>query len=99
MPTLSVLVEDEFVKNVDAVLRRTKLYSSRSEFIKDAVREKTLELMEKQQQLEEFRKGVKKLARLAKKRGYKGGFLTREQKIKVANEMLKEHGFPPHQGK
>lgn len=93
MPTLSVLVDKEFVRNVDAVLEKAKCYSSRSEFIKDAIREKTFELIEKQHELNEFRKGVKKLAMLAKKRGYRGGFLTREERAKIADEYLKERGI------
>ena len=93
MPTLSVLVDKEFVRNVDAVLKTTKFYSSRSEFIKDAIREKTLELVEKQQKLSEFRKGAKRLAKLALKRGYKGYLPSREERAKIADSYLREIGI------
>ncbi|MBI2530543.1 MAG: hypothetical protein HYW05_05385 [Candidatus Diapherotrites archaeon] len=93
MPTLSVLVDKEFVKNVDAVLDKTRIYSSRSEFIKDAIREKTIELVEKQQKLSEFRKGAKRLSKLALKRGYKGKLPTREERAKIADSYLREIGI------
>ena len=99
MPTLSVLVDKNFVKTIDALLAKNSMYGSRSEFIKDAVREKTNELLETQKNLAGIRRATKILARKAVKAGYKGEPLTKEDRIKAANEMLKEHGFPPHQGK
>ena len=99
MPTLSVLVDREFVRDVDAVLQKTRIYSSRSEFIKDAIRERMIELSKTADELRNIRKATKKLARLAVKRGYNGEPLTRKERIGIANEMLIEHGFPPHQGK
>ncbi|MBS3057262.1 MAG: hypothetical protein J4415_01385 [Candidatus Diapherotrites archaeon] len=99
MPTLSVLVDREFVRDVDAVLQKTRIYSSRSEFIKDAIRERMIELSKTADELRNIREATKKLARLAVKRGYKGEPLTRKERIRIANEHLMEYGFEPHQEK
>ena len=46
MKVLTIAVNEDFAQTLDDFLAKTKLYSSRSEFLKDAVREKLLHLMQ-----------------------------------------------------
>ncbi|MBN2127688.1 MAG: hypothetical protein JW703_04875 [Candidatus Diapherotrites archaeon] len=91
---LSFDADKKYIKLIDSVINESKMYSSRSEFLKSAVREK----VEKQQDLNwriKFKQDVKKMAETAVKRGWNGELLTREEKAKIADEFLKKKGFNP----
>ncbi len=93
MKMLSVAVEDDFAKAIDKTIKYSGLYSSRSEFLKDSIRKNLASTMEISENLKGFREETKKLARLAKQRGYKGGLLTRKEKEKIALEFIKKYGL------
>ena len=93
----SFSLNKEVIKDIKKLIRSSGFYSSKSEFYRDAVRDKYFELIKLKQ-----KKVRKEFTEIARKRGYKPkfpGFLTREEKIEVANEHLKEHGFQPRQAK
>ncbi|MFH1663304.1 MAG: ribbon-helix-helix domain-containing protein [archaeon] len=95
MKTLTVAVDSEYVKTLDTVIKSSKLYSSRSEFIKDAVREKLAELMKLNDDLSDIRAAAKRLAKKAKSRGWDGKTISipRKEKERIANEFMREKGF------
>lgn len=61
MKTITAAVDDRYVEALDSVLRSSGLYSSRSEFIKDAVRSKIAELAGFEEALKRVRKVKAKL--------------------------------------
>jgi len=95
MKTLTVAVNEEYVKTIDSVIKSSKLYSSRSEFIKDAVREKMESLIKLNDELDEIRAASIRLAKKARAAGWDGKTvsLSRKEKERIANELLKEKGF------
>jgi Arc/MetJ-type ribon-helix-helix transcriptional regulator len=90
---LSVEVQDSCVKAIDAVVASSGLYSSRSEFLKDSIRKNLAETTQMSDSLKSIRRGAEKLAAEARKRGYKGGLPTREERDKLAREYMKELGI------
>jgi Arc/MetJ-type ribon-helix-helix transcriptional regulator len=92
MKMLSVAVDEKFASAIDNCIKATGAYSSRSEFMKDSLR-KNLEQAERLEWRKRFEEDTEKLAALARKRGYKGGFPSQEQRDKWAVEYLKEKGL------
>jgi len=90
---LSVEVDDRLAKAIDNVVAISGAYSSRSEFLKDSIRKNLAETREMSEWMKNFRESTKKLAALARSRGYKGGLLTRKEKDKIAGEFIKERGL------
>lgn len=93
MKMLSVEVKDSCAKAIDAVVVSSGLYSSRSEFLKDSIRKNLAEVSQMSESLKSIRRGAEKLAAEARRRGYKGGLLSREEKEKIAREFIKEKGI------
>lgn len=91
--TLTVAVDEEYIKTLDLVIRSSKMYSSRSEFVKDAVREKVTELIKLNDDLNGIRESAKRLAKKAKARGWDGSLISKKEREKIAREFLKEKGF------
>lgn len=89
--TLTALVDDDFIKLIDFSIKQSNLYSSRSEFLKDAVREKLEKLVELNDDLANIRLASKKLASEVKKP--LTGFITQEEKKASCRKLLKEKGF------
>jgi Arc/MetJ-type ribon-helix-helix transcriptional regulator len=87
---ISFQVEDEMADLIQKSVS-LGLFSSRSEFLKEAVR---LEL-DRQRERNEWRKQFDKVAKemkvLAKKRGYDGRMPTRKERAKIADEWVKEN--------
>jgi Arc/MetJ-type ribon-helix-helix transcriptional regulator len=90
---LSVEIDERFAKAIDKVIEQTGAYSSRSEFLKDSIRKNFEEMLKMDADLRSIHEGAKKLAEIAKSRGYKGGLLTRKEKDKIAREYLKKKGI------
>ncbi len=91
---LSVNVDKKFVKLIDLIINESKMYSSRSEFLKSAIREK----LEKQEELNRrlnLKKTVKEIGLNALNRGWSGKLLTKKEKRKIADEYLKKKGINP----
>jgi len=87
---LSVEVEDAFVKAIDNTIKKTGLYSSRSEFIKDSLRKNLNENYNSAEFRKNFMSGIKKLRKISFERGYDGHTPTYEERDKIARDFLKE---------
>ncbi len=90
---LSVEVGEDYAKAIDKAIAASGLYSSRSEFLKDSIRKNLADTIELSWSLEKFREGAKKLGAKARKRGYAGGLLSKEEKEKIALDFIKKHGL------
>ena len=90
---LSVAVDDKFAKAIDDTIKCSGAYSSRSEFMKDSMRRNLEQANKLSEGTKRMREDIRKLSELAKKRGYKGGLISREEKDQIAEEYLKEKGF------
>ncbi len=88
MKQFCITLEPKLVKEVDECVKSGGLHSSRNDFVRDAVRGKVMEMRRTQ-----MRKAAKALGRKMLKRGWNGELLTREDKIRIANEFLKEKGI------
>jgi len=89
MKTLTIAVDERYVETLDKVVRESSLYSSRSEFLKDAVREKLEALVRLNGELSDIRAATKKLSKKAVSKGWDGKLLTKKEKEKIASEFLK----------
>ena len=89
--TLTVAVDEEYIKTIDSVVKSSKMYSSRSEFVKDAVREKITEMIKLNDNLKDIREASARLAKKAKENGWDGktSSLSRKEKDKLAKEYMK----------
>jgi len=93
MKTMTVAVDDQYVKTLDGVIKSSRLYSSRSEFIKDAVREKMAELVQLNENLRDIRKASIELGKKARARGWDGSMPTREERDKAAKQFMEKKGI------
>ena len=93
MGTLTAVVSNDFIKAIDKVIKSSNLYSSRSEFLKDAIREKFEELVFVSEGAWNIRKEMRKLGKLARSRGWDGKLPTREKREEAFLELAKEKGF------
>ncbi|MEW6295001.1 MAG: ribbon-helix-helix domain-containing protein [Candidatus Diapherotrites archaeon] len=93
MKMLSVAVDEALAKTIDEFIDHSKLYSSRSEFLKDAIRKNLSTGMELNEDLKKIREGAERLAAKARQRGYKGGLPTQKERDKFAREFMKEKGI------
>ncbi len=84
--TMSFTAEEGFVKAIDAAIAKTGLYHSKSEFLRDAAREKLEKILYLEEDLKAVREMRKRLQ--AKIKFYKP--LTKEEKDKLAMEYLKK---------
>ncbi len=84
MKQYCITLEPELVKEVDKAVKEGGLHSSRNDFVRDAVRGKVMEM-----QRARMRKAAKALGQRMLKRGWNGELLTREDKIRIADEFLK----------
>lgn len=93
MGTLTTVVNDKYIKLLDKVIKDSQMYSSRSEFLKDAIREKFGELQEFNKDLDLMRKETRKLVMKAVARGWDGRMPTRKKREEALQELLKKEGF------
>ena len=90
---LSVAVHEDYAKSLDRVIKLTGAYSSRSEFLKDAIRKNFEEMLKMDADLRSIHESAKKFAAEARARGYKGGLLSKRERTKIAKEYLRERGI------
>ena len=90
---LTVEVDDKYAKAIDSVIAKSRMYSSRSEFLKDAIRKNLAETAELDEGLRKIREGAIELGRLARSRGWNGKLLTKKEKDAIAREFIKENGI------
>ncbi len=81
-------VEPSLIKEVDEIIKKEKLYSSRNEFIRDAIRSKVMEF-----RVLKMRRLAKEARENAERHGVKIRFLTRKDREKILDEFLKEKGL------
>jgi len=81
-------VEPKLVKEVDKIVKGQKLYSSRNEFVRDAIRSKVSEY-----RWANVRKQLKSIGENALKKGWNGELPSRHERAKIADEYLKERGL------
>lgn len=81
-------VEPALIKQVDKIVKSMKWYSSRNEFVRDAIRSKIVEFERAQ-----IRKDLKQVAKTCLERGWDGKMPTRKQRDEIAKEALREDGF------
>ena len=58
--TISFVAEESFSETIDAVIRKTGIYQSKSEFLRDAARAKLAELVGFEKELREVRQAFDK---------------------------------------
>ncbi|HLD59106.1 MAG TPA: ribbon-helix-helix domain-containing protein [archaeon] len=90
---LSVAVHKDYAKALDELIKKSGMYSSRSEFIKDSIRKNYEELIKFDKSLVEIHELGKKIGADARAKGYKGGLLTKRERTKIALEYAKEKGI------
>lgn len=90
MKMLSVEVNDSLVKVIDNAVKNSGLYSSRSEFLKDAIRKNLLETLMLDEDFRKVHEASEKIRALARKNGYDGRTLMRKDRAGIADEFLKE---------
>lgn len=90
---LTVEVEDSFAERIDEVISSTKIYSSRSEFLKDSIRKNISEILKFNEGLKKIHLATKKIAFKAKKRGFSGKLPSLKERGKLAKEFLKQKGL------
>ena len=81
-------VEPTLIQEVDKIIKKEKHYSSRNEFIRDAIRSKVKENWSQQ-----LRADLRKLRETMLKRGWNGEMPTKAQREKIFKEYMKEKGW------
>ena len=90
---LSVEVHDSLVKTIDNTIKKTGLYSSRSEFLKDAIRKNLLETLMLDKDFRKIHEAAEELRKKAYARGYDGRMPTKAERDKIAREFVKKHNI------
>jgi Arc/MetJ-type ribon-helix-helix transcriptional regulator len=90
---LTVAMDERFVDAIDRLIDSSGMYSSRSEFMKDAIRKNFEVMLKSDESLRKIHEGMKKLAELSKKRGNTGRMPTKKERDKFAIEFMKEKGL------
>lgn len=87
MPTtISFVADDSFSALIDKMIKKTGMYTSKSEFMRDAARTKLIQMMGLEENLKDIQAGM---AKLRKKANYQGE-LTPQLKDEIARKYLKK---------
>ena len=90
---LSVEVDESYAKAIDRLISSSKLYSSRSEFLKDSIRKNLVEMFRVNKDLKKIHFESEKLAANAMKNGFNGKKISNTERELLAKEFLKEKGL------
>lgn len=90
MKTLTIAVNEKYVELLDKAIKDSGIYSSRSEFMKDAIRAKMLKLLELEDEVKVMRKKMLKFGEKYKNVYKDAGNLTKEDKDIIARKYLKD---------
>ena len=90
MKTLTIAVDEKYVELLDRIIKNSGLYSSRSEFMKDAVRAKMLKLLELEEEVKVMRKKMQKFKKKYENIYRDTGDLTKEDKDIIARKYIKD---------
>jgi Arc/MetJ-type ribon-helix-helix transcriptional regulator len=93
MKMLSVQVEDTFVQEIDELVQQSGQFSSRSEFLKDAIRNNIKRVQESVAYRAKVRAAFKRLAKKAIQRGWDGKMPTPEERDRIAEEYVRKNGI------
>ncbi|MCR4368829.1 MAG: ribbon-helix-helix domain-containing protein [archaeon] len=86
---LTVEVDDAYARGIDKLISSTGLYSSRSEFLKDAIRKNLAEMIGMSDGLRLIHEETEKLAAKVRERG--GPIkMTKKQREALARKFMKE---------
>ncbi len=83
--TVSFTIEKPFSKKIDELISRTGLYQSKSEFLRDAAREKLYKILE----LEPHLKAVEASKKRLQKKARFNKMLSQKERDELAREHLK----------
>lgn len=89
MVQLPLRIEQSVIDTIDKIVRQNPDYRSRSDFI----RKKLYESAEEEKLRKLIRETAIEMKERAIKRGAKPGMPTRAERIKIADEFLKEKGL------
>ena len=91
MEQLNIRLEGKLLREMDEVIEREKEFSSRSDFVRHAVRRQLID--ERKKAMDEV---IKDFTRVLKGRGMtpeKATLLTREERDRIAEEFARAKGF------
>jgi len=89
MVQLPLRIEKSIIDSIDEIVRSSSDYRSRSDYIRKRLHKD----VEKDRMMKMLDQTAKEIAMIIIKRGAKPGLMTREEKIKIADEFLKEKGL------
>jgi len=89
MVHLPLRIEQSVIDTIDEIVRQNPDYRSRSDYI----RKRLYEDSKKDEIMRQLDQTAKEIAKIIIKRGAKPGLLTRAERIKIADEFLKEKGL------
>lgn len=93
MKMLSVAVDESCANAIDRLVAASGLYSSRSEFMKDAIRKNLAETLRFSTDLKKIHAESENLALKARQRGFKGGLPSLKERERLARAFAKEKGI------
>jgi metal-responsive CopG/Arc/MetJ family transcriptional regulator len=90
MVQLPLRIEKSVIDTIDGIVKTNPAYKSRSDYIR-----KTLQkYVERDQKMKKMLdQTAKEIAMIIVKRGANPGLMTHEEKVKIADEFLKEKGL------
>jgi len=89
MVHLPLRIEKSVIDTIDEIVRQNPDYRSRSDYIRKRLHEDS----KKDIIMRQLDQTAKEIAKIIIKRGAKPGLLTRTERIKIADEFLKEKGL------
>ena len=90
---LSVQVDDKLVDSVDKAIKDTGYYSSRSEFLKDAIRKNLLELLLQSPSFREMHEASEAFRKSGRERGLNQKPFSKLEREKMVRAYTKERGW------
>ncbi|MEK6958212.1 MAG: ribbon-helix-helix protein, CopG family [archaeon] len=89
---LTVEVDDSYARVIDKAIADTRLYSSRSEFLKDSIRKNLVDMLSISESFRKFHEETEKLAKIVKERGGPRK-ISRAQREALAKKFMKENNI------
>lgn len=90
MKMLTVAIDESYAKAIDSAIASSKAYSSRSEFLKDAIRKNLSEMLKFNVDLRKIHEESEKLAMKARARGFSSRKISVEERERIAREFARE---------
>ena len=87
MKMLTVEVDEKYAKAIDKAIAKTKLYSSRSEFLKDSIRKNFREMLRTDEDFRKIDEASEKLAKIARERAIRADFLQGKKGTKLPGNI------------